>query len=164
MRLQADVYIARPAEEVWAYLGDVSNVAKWDRGVAATQVTSTAPPGVGFQFDTLALRNGGLAAGDWGKMSYRIASVDPVNGCTIELTSRTGNARYFRSAWWNFRVETERDGARVYCTAEFRLKLRYCFFGPVFLGMKSAIRRDLESLKLRIEEHHMTPNFRPRSQ
>ena len=34
MNLEATVLIHRTPERVWAYLGDASNVPKWDRGVA----------------------------------------------------------------------------------------------------------------------------------
>jgi len=136
---------------VWAYLGDVSNVAQWDRGVAATEATSPAAPGVGFEFDTLALRNGKPAENGWGKMSYRITQIDPVNGCTVQLTSNTGNARYFKSAAWRFRVEAESGGSRVFCTAEFTLRWQYVLLAPVLYGMKNAIRTDLEQLKRVLE-------------
>jgi len=151
VRLESNVFVARSAADVSAYLGEVSNVAKWDRGVAATEATSTMAAGVGFEFDTLALRNGKPAENGWGKMSYRISEIDPVNGCTVQLTSKTGNARYFKSAAWKFRVEAEPGGARVFCTAEFTLKWRYAFLAPVFYGMKNAIRTDLERLKRVLE-------------
>lgn len=151
MQLESSIFVARPPEEVWAYLGDVSNVAQWDRGVASTSARPNSPSGVGFEFDTLALRQGKPAAGDWGRMSYRIADIDPVRGCTVELTSRTGNARYFQSAAWRFLVLPEPGGSRIFCTAQFKLKIRYCLLAPILFGMKRAIRADLESLKRRLE-------------
>jgi len=136
---------------VWAYLGEVSNVAQWDRGVAATEITSTTAQGVGLEFDTLALRNGKPAQDGWGKMSYRISEIDPVNGCAVQLTSKTGNARYFKSAAWRFRVESETGGSRIICTAEFKLRWQYLLLAPVFYGMRKAIRTDLEQLKRVLE-------------
>ena len=151
MRLAANVIIHRPPDQVWDYLGNVSNISAWDRGVAGTQSTSKAPPGVGFEFDTLAHARGDSANGNWGKMSYRITEADPVRGCTVQLTSSTGNARYFKAAEWRFRVEAAPEGSQVFCAAHFTLHARYMILAPVFLMMKRAIRNDLESLKRVLE-------------
>lgn len=84
-------------------------------------------------------------------MSYRITEIDPVNGCTVQLTSKSGNARYFKSAAWRFRVEAESGGSRVFCTAEFTMRWQYALLAPVLYGMKNAIRTDLEQLKRVLE-------------
>jgi hypothetical protein len=151
MRLEASVHIRRSSQDVWAYLGDVSNVAAWDRGVSRTEPSSRTPPGVGFEFDTYAHPRSNSRDGSWGKMSYRITEIDPIRGCTIQLTSKAGNARYFKHAQWYFRVEAEQDGSRVYCTAAFSLRWRYVLLAPVFLAMKKAIRTDLEQLREKLE-------------
>jgi hypothetical protein len=151
MHLESSVHIRRCPEHVWAYLGDVSNVAAWDRGVARSEATSRTPPGVGFEFDTFAHPRGKSADGSWGKMSYRITDIDPVRGCTIQLTSFAGNARYFKFAEWRFRVESETDGSRVFCIAVFTLRWQYLLLAPLFLTMKRAIRTDLEQLKDKLE-------------
>ena len=67
MHLETAIVIQRPPEEVWAYLGDISNVSKWDRGVSATRQTSHGPSGVGLEFDTLAHPKGKVDGGEWGK-------------------------------------------------------------------------------------------------
>ncbi len=152
MHLESSVFVHRAPAEIWAYLRDVSNVAAWDRGVSRTESSSVTPAGVGFEFDTFAHPRGKSRDGAWGKMSYRIAETDPVRGCTIQLTSSDGNARYFKSAEWLFRVEAERDGGRVFCAAVFSLKLRYLILAPVFITMKEAIRKDLEQLKKALEK------------
>jgi hypothetical protein len=84
-------------------------------------------------------------------MSYRISEADTARGCTVQLTSDTGNARFFKSAEWRFRVEAEPQGSRVWCTASFVLKWLYLPMAPLFLSMKKAIHRDLVSLKKAIE-------------
>jgi hypothetical protein len=151
MQLESSIHIRRSPEEVWAYLGNISNVAAWDRGVSRAEPTSTAPPGVGFEFHTFAHPRLNSQDGEWGKMSYRITDIDPVRGCTIQLTSTTGNARYFRSAEWRFRVEPEYDGSRLSCAAHFKLRWQYLILEPVFLTTKNAIHRDLEQLKIKLE-------------
>lgn len=151
MVLETSIVIHRSPDEVWAYLGDVNNVARWDRGVASTEITSATPPAIGFEFDTLARSPRTAKEKDWGKMSYRVTDIDPVRGCTIQLTSKTGNARFFRNAEWRFRVEPDRLGSRVFCAADFRLRFPWQILAPVFFFMKSAIRRDLENLRQQLE-------------
>ncbi|MGC2617910.1 MAG: SRPBCC family protein [Acidobacteriaceae bacterium] len=149
--LEASVVVHRPPDVVWAYLGRVENVASWDRGVARTEVTTPTASGVGLEFDTLAHPRSSDTSGEWGKMSYRTTKADPATGCTVQLTSTTGNARFFRSAEWRFRVEPAPEGSTVFCAAAFTLRRRYLILAPVFLGMKRAIRRDLEQLREKIE-------------
>ena len=84
-------------------------------------------------------------------LSYRVTESDPATGCTVKLTSTTGNARFFRDAEWRFRVEPAPEGSRVFCTAAFTLRLRYFFLAPILLSMKRAIRRDLLLLRDRLE-------------
>ena len=151
MDLESSVYVQRNPEAVWAYLGDIANVSKWDRGVARVQPTSSVSPGVGFEFDTLAYSGPKDSDGNKGKMSYRIAEADPVRGCTVQLTSSGGNARFFKTAEWRFRVEPAVGGAQVFCVAHFKLRFPYVFLAPVFYGMNRAIRSDLDRLKLALE-------------
>jgi len=149
--LETSILIRRPADEVWTYLGDVKNVSRWDRGVASTEITSSTSSGVGLEFDTLARSPRTAKQKDWGKMSYRVTEIDRVRGCTIQLTSRTGNARFFRNAEWRFRVEPDALGSRVFCAADFRFRFPWQILIPVFYFMKSAIQRDLESLRQQLE-------------
>lgn len=153
MQLKASVHIRRSPQDVWAYLGDVSNIAAWDRGVCRTELNPDTSPGVGFEFDTYAHPRSSSRDGAWGKMSYRISEIDPDRGCTIRLTSSNGNARYFKSAEWRFLVEPEDSGSRVYCTAAFTLKWRYLVLAPVLLFMRRAIRADLEQLRAKLERN-----------
>jgi hypothetical protein len=150
--LETSVVIQRSAEEVWTYLGNVDNVAQWDRGVAGVEVTSPTAPGVGFEFDTLARSPLTAADKNWGKMSYRITESDPVRGCTVQLTSTTGNARFFKTAEWRFRVVSDPAGSKVFCAAYFKLRFPWQILALLFLSMKRAIHADLESLRQRIEK------------
>ena len=63
-------------------------------------------------------------------MTYRLADLDRGRMCTVELVSRSGNARYFRNARWQFRTETIREGTRLTCCVEFALKTRYLLLAP----------------------------------
>ena len=142
--------MARAPEVVGRYLGDVSNVAKWDRGVAEARETSDGPIRVGAEFETVGLPGARDGAGLKGRMGYRVAEVEG-NRSVVELTSREGNARFFRRASWEFRVEEAEGGAMVICVADFEVRWRYWFMAPVLFFMKGAIGRDLRQLKEAVE-------------
>jgi hypothetical protein len=151
MRLESSIVVHRPPEVVSAFLGDSSKVSEWDRGVSRTEAHPQSDTGVGFEFDTLAHPRGKSNDGSWGRMSYRIKEIDPIKGCTVELTSTGGNARFFKSAEWSFRVEAVPEGSRVHCAANFQVRRRYFYLAAILFFMKSAIHRDLAGLKQRLE-------------
>jgi uncharacterized protein YndB with AHSA1/START domain len=148
VRLETEIVIDRQPEQVWQYLKTVSNISKWDRGVARTQMTQDNPEyGVGTEFDTYARKDGD----DWGRMSYRVASVG-TDSCTVQLTSSDGNAKFFKEAWWTFKTRPHRQGTLLTCIADFTLRLPYIFLAPILYMKKDAtIGGDLESLKRAIE-------------
>ena len=153
MYFESSIVIRRPCEEVWEFLGDISNIAKWDRGVSRAEPIGQSVPGVGFEFETFAYPKGSDVKGEWGRMSYRITQIDPVCRSTaVELTSRTGNAKYVRSGVWYFRAEEAPEGARVFSAVNFKLRLRYVYLMPVLMAFwRYAMRKDLESLKRALE-------------
>jgi hypothetical protein len=65
----------------------------------------------------------------------------------LQLTSSTGNARFFKAAQWKFRVEPAPGGTLLTCCADFALRFRYIILAPILYAMKNAIRSDLENLK-----------------
>jgi hypothetical protein len=150
MELASSILIERTPEQIWAYLGDPANVCKWDRGVASVEERLSTPRGVGFEFETIA--HARLNLPDQGRMTYRVSEVDPeASLCVVELTSRTGNARFFRTAAWHFEVQSEGTGSRLVCKAVFRLRLLYIFLAPLLHMKRSAILLDLTLLKNAIE-------------
>lgn len=150
MELEARIRIDRSPEQVWKYLGNPANVANWDRGVASVEEADSSPRGVGFEFDTVA--HDRLKLSDRGRMSYRVSEVNPEAGrCVVELTSRTGNARFFKTAAWRFEVKAADQGSLLICTASFALRGRYFFLGPILYLKRSAILLDLTLLKSAIE-------------
>lgn len=146
----------RTPEQVWSFLGDPANVPKWDRGVAGVEERPSQPAsdssGVGYEFNTVA--HDRLNLPDQGRMTYRIKeSNQPEGRCIVELTSRTGNARFFKTAEWRFDIHPVPEGSRVTCTAAFTLRRNYLFLGPMlYLGRKQ-IMIDLECLKQAIESN-----------
>jgi uncharacterized protein YndB with AHSA1/START domain len=152
MHLDSSILIARPPERVWRFLGDIDNIPKWDRGVAAVTHGASGVTGVGFEFDTVADMGAQTDASRNGRMSYRIAEVDPDrHQCRVELTSRDGNARYFKSAWWTFRAVGAEGGTRLMCSVDFVLRVRWLVLAPVLYMMRGAITKDLRRLKAVLE-------------
>jgi hypothetical protein len=152
MKLSSTIVIDRAPEEVGAFLGDPANVAKWDRGVARVEETLSFPRGVGFEFETIAHEK--LHLPDQGRMAYRISEADAeVGRCVVELTSRTGNARFFKTAAWQFETQLVGLGTVLTCTAEFALRLRYLFLAPLLYLKRDAILLDLTLLKSAIERN-----------
>jgi hypothetical protein len=149
MRLQADVIVRRAPDDVAAFLGDVRNIALWDRGVGGVRASPDAVPGVGFAFETLG-HPGSAPGGEDGRMAYQITAVGP-EGSTVRLVSATGNARYFKDAAWHCRLDPVPEGTRITCVAEFTLHLRYLFLAPVLYLMRHAIRDDLERVRRALE-------------
>lgn len=153
MYFEGSITISRPCQEVWDFLGDISNISKWDRGVSRAEPIGESVPGVGFEFETFAHPRAASPTGEWGKMAYRITEIDPERRSTaIELTSRTGNARYVQSAVWYFRSEEVPEGSCVFSAVDFKLHLRHMYLAPLLmLFWRRAMRKDLESLKRVLE-------------
>jgi NADPH:quinone reductase-like Zn-dependent oxidoreductase/uncharacterized protein YndB with AHSA1/START domain len=55
LALRGSVEIARPAEDVFAFVSDLTNYARWFPGVAFMRPIDSAPMGVGKRFDEVAL-------------------------------------------------------------------------------------------------------------
>ncbi len=152
MRLESSVVIRKAPDEVWRFLEDISNVPKWDRGVAGVRWTSPDPPGIGSEFDTLAYPRRPRDSPEWGRMSYRVVELDrAARFHVIQLISTAGNARYFRKAAWLLRVDPVPEGSRVFSSVDFTLRRRYAFMAPILYAKKRAILTDLESLRRAVE-------------
>jgi hypothetical protein len=152
MHLESLILIRRHPEQVWRFLSEISNIPKWDRGVAAVRQISSSATGVGFEFETLADPAAPGDAESQGRMSYRIAEVDPdQHRCAVQLKSTAGNARYFKTATWSFQVSPAPDGTLLRCSVDFVLRMRYLILAPIFYAMRGAIRTDLEQLKRVVE-------------
>ena len=92
------------------YLGDVSNVAKWDRGVGEARVISDGPMQVGAEFETVGLPGARDGAGMHG-MGYRVAEVEG-NRSVVELTSRDGKPDFFEELCGSFGLSRRLVGRR----------------------------------------------------
>ena len=149
MRLESKIIIRRAPEEVGRFLSDIANVEKWDRGVGSSRAISGSP-GVGFEFETLGRSDSSFADPEKARMAYRIVRAESDN-CTVALVSTTGNARFFKTAQWHFRLSPTSEGSLLTCCADFTVRLRYIFLAPILYLKRSALQMDLKSLKRTIE-------------
>ena len=82
-----------------------------------------------------------------GPMSYRITKADPVEGGTVELMNRDGNAGFFKNAAWIFRVKSAPEGSRLICAADGFLATRYFFLGRILYAKSGSIRLTLRACR-----------------
>jgi hypothetical protein len=150
VHLESQIVIRRSPEDVGRFLSDVSNISKWDRGVAEAKPQSDAPMEAGSEFETIAPATLAGNESHRGRMSYRLAEVGK-DYCKVQLTNSDGNARFFKNAEWMFRAEPANEGTLLTCSVDFALRLRYVLLAPVFFMTKSAIQRDLRQLKQALE-------------
>lgn len=150
MRLESAIMIRRAPEEVGRFLADITKIEKWDRGVGSTRALSGSPETVGFEFETLGRSDAPHCRPEQARMAYRIIRADS-DRCTVALTSSTGNARFFKAAQWHFHISPAAEGSLLTCCAEFTLKPRYLWLGPVLYLKRSAIQMDLQGLKQAVE-------------
>lgn len=158
MRLESTIIIHRRPEEVGRFLSDIANVEKWDRGVGSSRAISGSP-GVGFEFETLGRSEAPFKSPEKARMTYRIVQAEP-DRCTVALTSSVGNARFFKTAKWQFRLSPAPEGSLLTCCADFTLRWRYIFLAPIFYLNKRAILMDLKALKQTLEEGTMPDHTR----
>jgi len=152
MHLESSIVIKRPPELVWSFLSNVSNIPRWDRGVAGVTHGAAGVTGVGSEFDTVAKVDEPSDPQRSGRMSYRVTEADlDRHQCTVELTSRDGRGRYFESGSWTFRAVSAQGGTLLTCSVDFVLRIRWIVLAPIFYLMRGAITKDLRRLKAVLE-------------
>ena len=149
--LKSQILIRRSPEQIARFLGDLNNVSRWDRGVSGVRVPREQDPSAGIRFETLGHPGKDGRSAERGRMAYRVAEVTPDGRCRVELTSRDGNARFFRRAEWLFHLEPAAEGTILHCAASFELRRRWLLLAPVFYFTSRAIGADLEHLRQVLE-------------
>ncbi|MEZ5101336.1 MAG: SRPBCC family protein [Thermoleophilia bacterium] len=72
MRFRRAFRVDRPAGQVFAYAGDLRNLADWDPAVVASSATTAGPYGVGTEL----LLEAGLLGGRM-RLRYRVVAYEP---------------------------------------------------------------------------------------
>ena len=137
--MESSIWIARPPEEVWGYLADISNETQWREAATDAKWISDPPHGVGstgFLFFE--------GAGDW-----------PVKMTEWEepyIMSWDVTGGRFEGSHGSYRIAPEDGGSRVTNHSRFK---RSALMRILLLIMKRRIKRgldaDLEKLKAIME-------------
>ncbi|HEY7268756.1 MAG TPA: SRPBCC family protein [Dehalococcoidia bacterium] len=129
IRIESSVEIEQPAEEVFDYISDLSNLREWQAGVIESRVVTPGPVGVGTIFEETA------KVGFW-KMLATCTVVEFARPRVMAFkATSTGPIEYDGA----LRVEAGSAGTRLAITGNARLKGIWRLLEPL-LG--SDIRRE----------------------
>ncbi len=135
----SSIWIARPAQDIWNYVFEVSTDAQWRDDVIEAQWTSDPPYGVGSTGQHII-----KGIGDWPWVT--ITSVEP-----RIMGWRVSGGR-FEGSHGAYRMEPEGDGSRFFMDTRFK---RSIVLSVLMLVMKGRIKRqnaaDLNNLKAILE-------------
>lgn len=110
-RVQKTIEVPRPAKEVFDYLADFSNAARWDPGVVSGEKVTEGPIGEGSEFRLVAAFGPRRIP-----LTYRITGYAPHTRVVLDADTRD-----FRSHDV-INVEEIPDGARITYDAELELR------------------------------------------
>ena len=136
---EVSLFIARPPEDIWNFMFDLSNDKKWRTGVIDARLTSAPPVGLGT--------TGVHIAAFMGEFSWTITEWEERRVAGWDFTSGI-----LEGTHGSYRVEPESAGSRVIIRANFRLS---GFFGVLMPLMRLIVPRrlagDLRKLKAILE-------------
>lgn len=137
--IESSIWIARPSEDIWKYIYDVSNDTQWREGVNSAKWISDPPYGVGST--GLHIIEG---IGDW---PWTAIAIEEPHIMAWEVTGGR-----FEGSHGAYRIEPEGNGSRF--TLETQMK-RNVVISLLMLILKGRIERqnaiDLEKLKIILE-------------
>lgn len=133
--IESSIWIARPPEDIWDYVFDVSNDAQWRDGVNSAKWISDPPHGVGS--------TGLHIIQNLGDYPWTATAVEAPFILAWDVTGGR-----FEGSHGGYRIEPEGDGSRF--TLETRVK-RSVIMSLLMLILKGRLKRqnaiDLEKLK-----------------
>jgi carbon monoxide dehydrogenase subunit G len=137
----ASVRVARPAEDVFAYIADPRNFPEWNSAVDSVVAASPRAPGVGMLYVMRRQLPSGRATNE-----LEIIAHDSPGTFAIRTTSGPTPFVY------RFRVEPADGGARITLTAEVELAGLASIAGPlVTRAVKRGVDANLATLRAILE-------------
>jgi carbon monoxide dehydrogenase subunit G len=109
--LQETLEVARPLDEVFAFVGDFANTKDWDPGVSDSQKVTDGPVGVGTRYAVDVVFGSRTLP-----MTYEVTTWDPPNRVVLRGEGSTVTAVD------DIRFEAIERGTRVRYSADLRLK------------------------------------------
>jgi uncharacterized protein YndB with AHSA1/START domain len=142
IKVEGNVEINRPLEQVWKFLTSVDNASKWDSGILEAHQTSDGPVGLGTTLE--AVRDMG---GKRRSMNVKVTEYDPIKrvAWTIDAGIGTGKSIYT--------FESAGSATKLSKTSQLELKGLYNLLTPILRRRfnKSEIEHDLETIKRSVE-------------
>ncbi len=126
-RVQFDITVPRPVEEVYDYVADFRNLPDWDPGIVSSEQTSGSGIEVGSTYRVVSSFGGREV-----ELTYRVTAAERPSRVVIE-----GDASSVHAVD-EIRFEQADGGTRVRYTADFTLK---GLLGPVAPFLKPAFER-----------------------
>ena len=150
MHLESRILVETSLENVWKFLEDPQNLAKWDHSVDHIEITSSSENLNELTFDT----DGPASKEKDGFItSYKIGEIRKGEFIDIIVTK----ANLFSKGVWRMATEQINDKTKINCNVDFTLKKRYWIIYPILYLKRGAIFRDLSFLKNEIEKQTMPP-------
>lgn len=109
--LRRTLDVAKPLDEVFAFVGDFSNTAAWDPGVAMARRVTDGPIGVGTRYDLEVRFNDRVRP-----MTYTVTAWEPGRRVVLEGTGSTVTATD------EIGFEATPTGTRIHYSADIRLR------------------------------------------
>lgn len=138
IRVEVEVEIARPPEEVFAYITNFENNIHWQQGMRKITITSEGPLGVGSTYDQVARFLGRDIVS-----SFVVTEYEPNHHIRIKTTESSFPIEVIRG------VEPIEGGTRVYAIIEGDSS---GFFSVFERLMRWMVRRSIEGDYRRLKE------------
>lgn len=141
IQFDVSIRINRPLEQVFAYVTDESNMARWNSAVQSVRQTSPGPTGVGATYRMVRQLPQGQA-----ENTYEITAYQPNQTLTIETTSGPTPFRY------HYQFEPVAKGTQLSLAAEVKTSGLASLAAPLLTrGIKSGVKANFATLKQLLE-------------
>lgn len=139
--IQEELEVARPLDEVFAFVGDFANTKDWDPGVRDARNLTDGPIGVGTRYAVDVVFNGRTLP-----MIYEVAEWDPPNRVVLRGEGSTVTAVD------DIGFESTAGGTRIRYSADLRLRGVLRLVEPLFKGRFEEIgRAAMEGMRRSLE-------------
>jgi uncharacterized protein YndB with AHSA1/START domain len=122
-KIEANVVIDRPIEDVWKFISDWSNAPKWLPGALEVKQTSAGPLGVGTTIQS-----------KWStrpsQTASRVTEYEPGRKITLEATSPP----VIRGTRWSLGLENIEGKTKLNSVWEMKINGFYRLVGPSLVG------------------------------
>lgn len=135
------VVIARPVDDVFAFVSDHENLPAWTVGVKQSRRLTDGPPAAGTRYRVV-----GTLLGRPVESSYQVTALDPGRGFDGTMTSP------MFGFCEQYRFEPDQGGTRVSMSADVEPHGFFRFLAPVMTaGVRRQVRADHRRLKTVLE-------------